>query len=234
MLELTDLVVGYDRAVVLDEVSLTVGENEAITVLGPNGAGKSTLMSAVVGSLRPRAGTIFFDGTRIDGLAPEAIVRMGMVLCPERRHLFPAMTVRENLRLGAYLRRNRAEINADFESIIEMFPTLESRLNLHAGMLSGGEQQMVAIGRSLMSAPRMLLLDEPSLGLAPALVDSVMEKIASVSRRGISLCLVEQNARAALEVVGRGYVLEGGRVVLSGSSEDLANDPRVQSAYLGI
>ena len=234
MLEITDLVAGYGRAVVLDGVSLQVGAGEAITVLGPNGAGKSTLMSVVIGAIRPRSGSIRFDGTRIDGLPTEEVVRMGMVLCPERRHFFASMTVRENLQLGAYLRRNRAQVSADFESILEMFPALERRLSLHAGMLSGGEQQMVAIGRSLMGAPRMLLLDEPSLGLAPALVDGVMAKIAGVSDRGIGLCLVEQNARAALEAVGRGYVLEAGRIVLSGSSDELSNDARVQSAYLGV
>ena len=233
MLEVNSLTAGYGLATVLDDITLRVGDGEAVTILGPNGAGKSTLMQVIMGMLRVRAGTVLFDGERINGLHTTQVVRRGLILCPERRHLFPGMSVKENLQMGAYRRRNRRAIGADLDRILSMFPVLEEKLRLHAGVLSGGEQQMLAIGRSLMSRPRLLLLDEPSLGLAPIIVERVMREVANIREQGVALCVVEQNARAALEVVDRGYVLESGHVVMSGSASELLGDDRVRSAYLG-
>jgi branched-chain amino acid transport system ATP-binding protein len=235
MLEVRSVTAGYGRNIVLQDVSLTIGDGEAITILGANGAGKSTLMRAVVGMLPLRSGEIRFDGERIDGRSTAQIVKRGLVLCPEARHLFPQMSVRENLVMGAYSRRrDRRSLHRDVDDVLAVFPQLAPKLRLHAGSLSGGEQQMLAIGRALMARPRMLLLDEPSLGLAPLLVEAVMREIASINSRGIAVGLVEQNAAVALETVSRGYVLESGQIALEGSAESLAGDDRVRAAYLGV
>lgn len=233
MLEINSLTAGYGRATVLDDVSVCVKDGEAITILGPNGAGKSTLMQVIMGMLRARTGTVTFDGERINDRRTTQLVRRGLILCPERRHLFPGMSVKENLMMGAFRRSDRRNISSDLDRMVAMFPVLGPKLRLHAGVLSGGEQQMLAIGRALMSRPRLLLLDEPSLGLAPIIVEQVMREVGNIRQQGVALCVVEQNARAALEVVDRGYVLESGRVVMSGSSSELLSDARVQDAYLG-
>ena len=232
MLELIDVSAGYGGTTVLEDVSLTVGGTEAVTILGPNGAGKSTLMACVMGLVPITSGEIRFDGERIDGLSTREIVRRGLVLCPEKRHLFPAMSLRDNLLLGAYA-RGKEHVDADLESVYAMFPVLEERGALTAGMLSGGEQQMLAIGRALMARPRMLLLDEPSLGLAPIITRNVIDQVARINAAGTGLCLVEQNAALALEVADRGYVLESGVFVVEGTAEELTDDPRVKAAYLG-
>jgi branched-chain amino acid transport system ATP-binding protein len=233
MLEIKELVAGYRGVLALDGVSMALDEGETITVLGPNGAGKSTLMACLMGLVSPESGTVHFRGERINGLSTREIVRRGIVLCPERRHLFPGMTVRENLWLGAYLRKDRSEISRWYDEVMDLFPRLRTRVGLNAGVLSGGEQQMVAVGRALMGRPELLMLDEPSLGLAPNLVESLMDALKTLTSGGLSICLVEQNATMALEIASRAYVLESGRVVLEGSSEEIASDDRIQNVYLG-
>lgn len=235
MLEVRDVTAGYGRNIVLSDVSLTIGESEAVTVLGANGAGKSTLLQAIVGLLPIRSGEIWFEGSRIDGLTAARIVRRGVVLCPEARHLFPQMSVRENLMLGAYSRKvGRQAVSTEIEEVLDIFPRLKEKLTLYAGSLSGGEQQMVAIGRALMSKPRLLLLDEPSLGLAPLLVQAVMREVGKINAGGIAIGLVEQNAAVALELVSRGYVLESGAIAIEGTAAELTSDDRVRAAYLGV
>lgn len=234
MLRVEGLTVGYGNTTVVDGVSLCIREGELVTVIGANGAGKSTLLAAIVGLLPVRSGTVTFDGRRLDHLSVTEVVRAGVILCPERRHLFPAMSVRENLQLGAYRFSDRKRARADLDRVLAMFPTLVGKLRLQAGLLSGGEQQMVAIGRSLMGRPRVLLLDEPSLGLAPILVRAVMTEIGNILKGGVSLCLVEQNAKAALAIAQRGYVLESGKIAMEGEAAALASDERIVAAYLGV
>ena len=231
MLSLRGLNVHYGKIHALRDLSLSVGEGEAVSVVGANGAGKSTLMWTLAGVLRPTSGEILFRGAPLAGRAHE-VVRSGLSLVPERRRLFAELSVEENLVMGGYLRHDEA-LGADRERMLEMFPILRQRLGQTAGTLSGGEQQMLAIARALMGRPRMLLLDEPTLGLAPLMVDQVMETLDAVRREGTPLLLVEQNAQRALELADRAYVLETGSVVREGPARELLDDPVVRRAYLG-
>jgi branched-chain amino acid transport system ATP-binding protein len=233
LLEVTNLVARYGRITALSDVSLTVDEGEVVTLIGANGAGKTTTLRAISGLVRPASGTIRFDGRDITRLAPNEIVRAGIGHSPEGRRVFPRMTVRENLELGAYTRRNKDEIAADTERVLGIFPRLRERYAQKAGTMSGGEQQMLAIARALMSRPRLLLLDEPSLGLSPKLVQTIFEVIRDISARGTTILLIEQNARQALAVASRGYVLEVGKIAHQGAAADLAASEEVRAAYLG-
>ena len=233
MLEVTNLQVSYGAIAALRDVSLTLAEGEIVTVIGANGAGKSTLLKTVCGMLRPGAGTIMLRGRPIAGRPSSEIVRQGIALVPEGRHVFPEMTVRENLELGAYHRRDRAGIAADLEHVLVTFPILREKIRLAGGGLSGGQQQMLAIGRALMSRPKLLMLDEPSLGLAPAIVQQIGGIMRELNAAGTSILLVEQNARMALRLAHRAYVLANGRIARSGTGRELLADPAVQDAYLG-
>ena len=234
LLSVDSVVAAYGEVRALWGVSLFVDEGEIVTLLGANGAGKTTTMRVLSGLIRPRSGTVTFDGLAVHRLPPPRIVQAGLVQIPEGRRLWPRMTVLENLELGAYaphLRRRRLE---GLEWVFSLFPRLAERRIQLAGTLSGGEQQMLAIGRGLMSRPRLLMLDEPSLGLAPILVREVFRIIEEINTRGVTVLLVEQNVRQALEVAHRGYVLETGRIVQSGAAADLLEDPRIKQAYLGL
>ena len=234
MLEVRDLRVSYGRIEAIHGISLEVRKGEIVCLIGANGAGKSTTLRAVSGLLRPAAGEVVFDGARLNGMAPHRIVGLGLSHVPEGRMVFTNLTVDENLRMGAYLRRDLAGVAADRAFVLETFPRLAERVAQQAGTLSGGEQQMLAIGRALMGRPRCLMLDEPSLGIAPILVRQIFDKIREINRElGLTVLLVEQNANLALEVSHRGYVLETGRVMLSGEAAVLRADERVREAYLG-
>jgi branched-chain amino acid transport system ATP-binding protein len=232
VLDVRDVRAGYGRLEVLRGLSLEVPEGRVVTMLGANGAGKTTALRVIAGLLRPTAGRVTFQGRPITGLRPDRIVRRGVALVPETRELFLQMTVDENLELGAFTRRD-GRVRDDVEAVFALFPRLRERRRQRAGTLSGGEQQMLAIARAWLARPRLLLLDEPSLGLAPALVDEIFERIDRIRREGTTVLLVEQNARLALEVADWGYVLETGRVVLSGNARDLADDRLVRESYLG-
>lgn len=232
--ELRDLVVTYDRVTAIRQVSLEVAAGEVVALIGSNGAGKTTTLRAVTALVPVVTGEVWFDGARIDRLGTDAIVGRGIAMVPEGRRIFPHMSVRDNLLMGAYRRRDRRNIPGDLDRIYHRFPRLQERLKQQAGSLSGGEQQMVAIGRALMTRPRLLLLDEPSLGLAPMLVREIARTIHAVNREdGVSVVLVEQNSRMALKVSQRAYVLETGRIGLSGASADLQNNDHVRRLYLG-
>jgi len=233
LLEVEGLVARYGRITALGGISLTIEAGEIVTLLGANGAGKTTTLRTISGLMTAAAGSVRFDGVDITKLPAERIVRAGIGHAPEGRRVFPRMTVRENLFLGAYTRSAKREIADDTERILTTFPRLRERLDQRAATLSGGEQQMLAIGRALMSRPRLLLLDEPSLGLAPLLIQTIFEVIADIRSRGTAVLLVEQNARAALAVASRGYVLELGRIALEGASAELLADDAVAAAYLG-
>jgi branched-chain amino acid transport system ATP-binding protein len=233
LLEVEGLVARYGRITALDGISLRVDEGEIVTLIGANGAGKTTTLRAISGLVRPAAGRIVFDGRELGPLAPDAIVRLGVGHAPEGRRVFPRMTVRENLELGAYTRSSKREIAEDTERILTTFPRLRERLNQKAGTMSGGEQQMLAIGRALMGRPRLLLLDEPSLGLAPLIVATIFTVIREINARGTTILLVEQNATQALAVANRGYVLEVGSIAYADSATALLSSPAVQAAYLG-
>jgi branched-chain amino acid transport system ATP-binding protein len=233
MLQLERVSSGYGRSPVLHEVSLEVRAGEIVALIGANGAGKSTLLNTIMGLLSLSHGSISFEGEEIGGVATPAIVRAGLAQVPERRQLFGTMTVEENLRMGAYARRDRAAVARSLEAQFALFPVLGERRRQAAQTLSGGEQQMLAIARANMSSPRLLLLDEPSLGLAPLLVERVMQEIARLRASGGTLLVVEQNARAALAIADRAYVLENGRIALSGAAAELAADRSLQEAYLG-
>jgi branched-chain amino acid transport system ATP-binding protein len=233
LLEVHDLVAGYGPIRALDGVSIAVDESELVAIIGANGAGKSTLLMAISGVVPPRRGSIAFAGRPLAGLAPHEIVRLGIGQSPEGRRIFPRLTVRENLELGGFTQPDRSQIKHDIAEACGMFPVLGQRLGQLGGTLSGGEQQMLAIARALVGRPRLLLLDEPSLGLAPLIVAKVFEVIKSLATRGIAVVLVEQNARAALGLASRGYVLETGRITLTGTGAELAADRRVRDAYLG-
>ncbi|HKN95114.1 MAG TPA: ABC transporter ATP-binding protein [Thermoleophilaceae bacterium] len=232
MLEVQDLHTYYGNIAALKGISLEVNEGEVVTLIGSNGAGKSTTLRSISGLTPPREGTIKFDGREIGETAPQEIVRLGISQAPEGRRCFSRMSVRENLELGAYLRRDE-RINDDLDRVYDLFPRLKEREKQKAGTMSGGEQQMLAIGRALMSNPRLLLLDEPAMGLAPVLVERIYETIAEINRQGTTILLVEQNANFALDVSKRGYVLETGTVALSDESSALRENPEVQKAYLG-
>ena len=233
LLEVTDLVAGYGPIRALDGVSLTVEEAELVAIIGANGAGKTTLLMAISGIVPPRGGRISFAGRPLAGLQPHEIMRLGVGHSPEGRRIFPRLSVRENLELGGFTQTDRARLARDIDEACGLFPVLGDRMGQLGGTLSGGEQQMLAIARALVGRPRLLLLDEPSLGLAPLIVAKVFEVIASLSARGIAVVLVEQNARAALRLASRGLVLETGRITLTGSGTELAADRRVRDAYLG-
>jgi branched-chain amino acid transport system ATP-binding protein len=234
LLELEDITLLYGRIQALHGISLTVGEGEIVALIGANGAGKSTTMRAISG-LRPVAqGTIRFDGQDITKLRADLRVVRGVSQSPEGRGIFPGMTVRENLEMGAYTRRNRSEINQDLERAFTLFPRLRERERQVGGTLSGGEQQMLAVGRALMSRPKLLLLDEPSMGLAPMLIQQIFDIIVEINQQGTTVLLVEQNAQQALSRAHRAYVLETGRIVKSGTGAELLHDPSVKDAYLGV
>ena len=232
-LEIADLVVCYGRTDAVKGISIDVPERQVVSLIGANGAGKTTTMRAVSGLQRPRSGRVQFAGQDITGWAAHRIAAAGLLQVPEGRQCFAELTVAENLALGAYLVPARAEIARRQEAVLARFPRLRERLAQFAGSLSGGEQQMLAIGRALMGAPRLLLLDEPSMGLAPLFVEEIFAIIASLKAEGTTILLVEQNASAALEVADHAYVLENGRIVLSGPASEVAADPAVAAAYLG-
>jgi branched-chain amino acid transport system ATP-binding protein len=232
LLEVDDIHTYYGAIEALRGVSLTVEEGEAVTIIGSNGAGKSTTLRSISGLTPPTSGRVMFRGRDITRVPAHEIVEHGIALAPEGRHCFARMTVRENLDMGAYRRRD-AEIGEDLDHIFDLFPRLKERERQKAGTMSGGEQQMLAIGRALMARPKLLMLDEPSMGIAPILVQRIYETIAEINRQGMSILLVEQNANYALDVSKRGYVLETGEVALTNASAELRNDPAVQRAYLG-
>jgi len=232
MLEIEDLHTFYDNIEALKGVSLSVQEGEVVTLIGSNGAGKSTTLRSISGLTPPRSGSIRFNGREISRMAPQDIVRLGISQSPEARRCFSRMTVMENLDMGAYLRRDN-EIVSDLDRVFELFPRLKERERQTAGTMSGGEQQMLAIGRALMARPKLLLLDEPSMGIAPILVDRIYETIVEINKQGTTILLVEQNANYALGVSMRGYVLETGKVALTDASDALRTNPDVQRAYLG-
>lgn len=234
MLQVDGLGTGYGRAQALHDVSLRVEDGEIVTILGPNGAGKTSLVNAIAGVLRPWGGSVTLDGIEMTKLPPHRVIEHGMALVPEGRRIFPKMTVTENLDLGSYTATARPGHDAALESVYRIFPRLEERHSQVAGTLSGGEQQMLAIGRALMAQPRLLLLDEPSLGLAPIVVENIFEVLRQVNATGVSILLVEQNAVEALDIASRGYVLEEGRVVGEGTSAELEQDERLRKAYLGL
>jgi branched-chain amino acid transport system ATP-binding protein len=233
LLELRDVQAGYGPITALHGISLDVGPGEIVTMIGANGAGKSSTLRAISGILKPTAGEIRFADKPIGGHAPNEIVRLGISHSPEGRQVFPRLTVLENLELGAYTRHDTVEIRDDLKTMHEMFPILAERGQQLAGTLSGGEQQMLALARALMSRPKLLLLDEPSLGLAPLIVQKIFAVIRELNARGIAILLVEQNAKQALKLAQRGYVLESGSITCAGPAAELLNDTRVQEAYLG-
>lgn len=234
VLTLSGATAGYGPLRAISGVSLTVGEGEAVALLGANGAGKSTTLRAISGLLRLAAGSASFGGVNLGALAPYKIAELGIAHVPEGRQVFPEMTVKENLEMGAYVRQAKAVRSSTMDLVFSIFPVLAERRGQLAGTLSGGEQQMLALGRGLMLKPRLLMLDEPSLGLAPVVADATFDKIDEIHALGTAILLVEQNVRRALTLVSRAYVLESGRVVMHGTSTDLANNRQVQAAYLGI
>ncbi|PYN59166.1 MAG: ABC transporter ATP-binding protein [Candidatus Rokuibacteriota bacterium] len=233
MLELADVHTYYGNIRALRGVSLGVSTSEIVTLIGANGAGKTTTLRTILGTVRPRRGTVSFDGHRLDTLATDRIVRLGIAQSPEGRRIFPRMTVLENLELGAFARADRAAIAPDLERVLTLFPRLRERTAQKGGTLSGGEQQMLAIGRALMARPTLLLLDEPSMGLSPILVDTIFQIIRDINRQGTTILLVEQNARMALRVAHRGYVIQTGRIVLQDAAAELLRSDVVRRSYLG-
>lgn len=235
MLEVRDLCAGYDTVDVLHDVNITAEAGRLTLVLGANGSGKSTLFRTISGLVRGRSGSITFEGKSISKLSSNRIVRAGIAHAPEGRHLFPQLSVEKNLTLGNYARRSsKSELKELLNRVFELFPILQEKRSQAAGSLSGGQQQMVAIGRALMSDPKLLILDEPSMGLAPMVTEQVLQAVAEINAEGTGVLLAEQNAQAALGFAHYGYVLAEGRVVLSGAASDLQNDPEVQKAYLGV
>jgi len=233
-LKLVNVEANYDACRALKGISLEVTEGSIVALLGSNGAGKSTTLRVISGVMRPSAGTIEFEGKRLERYSPEAIVKLGIVHVPERRRLFPTLTVMENLKMGAYMRRDAAEVRKDMKKVYALFPILETYAKHHAGSLSGGEQQMLAIGRGLMARPRVLLLDEPSLGLSPKLVTEIFRIVRTINTENkTSILIVEQNARMALEVAHYGYVLQVGKIVISGPAHELKEKDDVTRSYLG-
>lgn len=234
MLELEDVHVSYGKIVALRGISISVSKGEIVTVVGGNGAGKTTTLRTISGILKPTSGRVVFKGQDLSGQSTDAVVKAGLAHSPEGRLIFGRMTIAENLRLGAYNRKASGDIKADMDQMYEMFPVLGERRQQRAGTLSGGEQQMLAIGRSLMSRPDLLLMDEPSLGLAPIIVEQIFGVIADLREQGVTILLVEQNANEALRVSDRTYVLETGLVTMQGQSDELLHDPQLRTAYLGL
>jgi len=233
MLVLENVSVNYGAIEALRGISMRVEQGEVVTLIGANGAGKTTTLRTITGLLEPKEGRVVFEGDEIGGKPTHKLVARGISMSPEGRGVFANLSVRENLNMGAYLQKNRSQVAGDMKKVFEMFPRLKERENQKAGTLSGGEQQMLAMGRALMSRPRLLLLDEPSLGLAPLVVHTIFEAIDSIRSEGTTILLVEQNAHAALHHSDRAYVLETGSITMEGPSKELANDPRIKEAYLG-
>jgi branched-chain amino acid transport system ATP-binding protein len=234
MLKVDKIETFYGPIAALKGITFEVDERDVVAILGANGAGKSTIMRTISGVTPPARGQIQFLDKRIDRIPPEEIVRLGILHVPEGREVFPELTVRENLRMGAFIRKDKRQIPKDMESVYHYFPVLKDRFNQWAGTLSGGEQQMLAIGRALMGRPKLLLLDEPSMGLAPILVEEIFRIIGAIHQTGTTVLLVEQNASMALDIANKAYVLETGKIVISGSAKDLSDDPQVSKAYLGM
>ena len=233
LLEIENMHSYYGNIHALRGVSLTVEEGEVVTLIGSNGAGKTTTLRSINGVLPPRQGKVVFDGEEIQNVPAHGMVTKGIAQSPEGRKIFSRMTVRENLEMGAYHRNDRDGIRQDMDRVFELFPRLQERIKQEAGTMSGGEQQMLAIGRALMSRPKLLLLDEPSMGLAPVLVERIFDIIKEINQQGTTILLVEQNANVALEIATRGYVLESGNIVNAAAAEELRQDPKVREAYLG-
>lgn len=234
LLELQDVQAYYGHVHALKGISLKVEKGEMVALLGSNGAGKSSTLRTVSGLVKPRSGEVLFEGTSIKGKPAHQIVCMGITHVPEGRQVFSTLTVDENLDLGAFIKQNKAEIENSRERVYSLFPRLKDRMNQLAGTLSGGEQQMLAIGRALMGGPKLLMLDEPSMGLAPNLVDAIMDLLAAIKSEGITILLVEQNARAALKLADQAYVIETGEITLSGTAQELSNNEQIIKAYLGM
>lgn len=234
MLEVKQLVAGYGRLTALKSVDVTVAKGEVVFVVGPNGAGKSTLLKTISGLMKPTAGQIHFRADRIDGLAPEKLCREGLALIPEGRHIFKTLTVQENLKVGAMIRKNFEEVRSDMDMVLEMFPILRERFNGIAGNLSGGEQQQLAIARSILQRPALLMIDEPSLGLAPLVVDQVYDSLKKLNQKGLTLLIVEQSTGRIMELASRIYVMRNGKVVLEGDSEKLTDTSALDAAYFGF
>ena len=234
LLRLQNVEVHYQKVAALKGISIDVDESDFVTLIGSNGAGKSTTLRTISGLTQPSSGEIYFDGKRIDELSADKILKMGIAHVPEGRRVFKGLTVLENLQLGAFTRSDKAAIQKDLESVYGHFPRLRERAHQQANTMSGGEQQMIAIGRALMSNPRMLLLDEPSLGLAPVIVQEIVRILVEINKNGVSIVLVEQNAELALELARKGYVLETGNIVLQGDTRGLMDNEHVRKAYLGI
>ena len=234
MLEIEDIQTFYGNIQALRGVSLHIDAGEIVTLIGANGAGKTTTLMSISGVTPPKRGKVTFLGQETTRLSTERIVSLGITQVPEGRMIFPRLTVKENLLMGGYLRRDKAELKVDEEKVYELFPVLKERRSQMGGTLSGGEQQMLAIGRALLARPKLLLLDEPSLGLAPLVVENIFEIIKQINGDGVTVLLVEQNAQMALQIAHRGYVLETGRLTLEGPARELLNDPKVRSAYLGL
>ncbi len=234
LLELKDLIVSYGPVQVLRNISMQVRKAQVVTIIGANGAGKSTTLRSISGLVNLKSGSIHFDGQRINDLPANKIVSMGISHVPEGRRIFPDMTVEENLRTGAFLRKDKTEVEKNLKDIFNQFPILRNRRSKNAKTLSGGEQQMLAIGRALMAKPKMLLMDEPSMGLAPVIVDEIRKIIEQIRENGVTILLVEQNAELALNLANYAYVLENGQIVLEGPAEELHDNEQVKAAYLGI
>jgi len=234
MIELQDIDAGYGQVHIVRDVTMDVDKNEIVALVGANGAGKSTIIKTISGLLRVSSGSIVFEGKRIENMPAHKIITNGISLVPEGRRLFPYMTVQENLELGAYVESNRKKVQKNMEWVFGLFPVLDERRTQLAGTFSGGEQQMLTIGRALMSRPKFLMMDEPSLGLSPVIVGEVFKTVKVLQNEGVTILLVEQNVRKSLEVANRGYVLEHGRIVLSGRATELLEDENVKKAYLGM
>jgi len=234
MLDFKDVELYYDHVYALKGVSLSVNQGETVALIGANGAGKSSILRTITGLAPPQTGSVTFEGSRVDGTDPSSIVRRGIAMVPEGRRVFPFMSVKDNLMMGAFTREDKADIQNTLESILTRFPRLKERYNQVAGTLSGGEQQMMVIGRALMAKPKLLLLDEPSLGIAPKLVQDIARSIVAINRdEGVSVLLVEQNSRMALSISHRAYAMATGNIVIEGNSKELLHDDRIKAAYLG-
>jgi branched-chain amino acid transport system ATP-binding protein len=234
MLSARDLTTAYEGLVAISDVSIDVAKGEVVCVAGANGAGKSTLLKTIAGAVRPRSGSVTFDGTRIDGVAQHLITARGIAFVPENRRLFPSLTVDDNLRLGSYLYRGKADRDEPLALVFQLFPRLKERLDQLAGTLSGGEQQMLAIGRALMTRPRLLMLDEPSQGIMPKLVDEIFQAVLEIRKTGMTVLIVEQRMAEVLEIADRAYILQTGRVQMQGPAADIRTNPDVRKAYLGL
>lgn len=233
-LEVRGISARYGAVTAIRRVSIALRRGEILTIIGANGAGKSTLIKSICGLVRPYEGEVLIEGRNVAGRTPDHMVRAGLTLVPEGRRLFKEMTLLENLEMGAYTRSDAAEVKRDLERTLELFPEIRARLSTRAGMFSGGQQQMIAVARALMSRPRILLLDEPTIGLAPAIVDRIAEIVTRIAKTGVDILIVEQNAEVALAIADRAYIIEGGEIVGEDTAENLAKSPEVQRAYLGV